>query len=516
VTRDVAYPLLVTFLPLLGALLLPLVPTRHGTQHAWALARLVATASFVFSIPIFLGYSPAETTNAQGVAFEVDAPWFTVALFANQALTARFHLGVDGLSLLLVLLTTFVSMLTLFSARSHVRHREKEFLFWALLMETGMVGVFLALDFFLFYVFWELMLVPLYFIIGIWGGERRLYASIKFFLYTLAGSLLMLVAIIWMVSHPIQLPGQLGPTVTTSILDHAMNRTAPFPESAQWLLFAAFAIAFAVKVPVFPFHTWLPDAHVEAPTAGSVVLAGVLLKMGTYGLVRFCLPMFPAATVQAAPFLMALGVVGILYGAFLAWSQGDLKKLVAYSSISHLGYVVLGTFALNPEGLAGGLLQMVNHGLATPALFLLVGMVYERAHTRHIADFGGIARTMPLFAFFLVMATFASVGLPGFNGFVGEFLCLLGGFKSSKTLGTLAALGVLFGAVYMLSMVRRVLFGPLPEGRERLPDLRRGECAVLAPLVVLFLWIGCYPEALLSKVRPTLDRIQRVAMEGQR
>jgi NADH-quinone oxidoreductase subunit M len=279
----------------------------------------------------------------------------------------------------------------------------------------------------------------------------------------------------------------------------------------------ALFIGFAIKIPAFPFHTWLPDAHVEAPTPISVILAGVLLKMGTYGFVRFCLPMFPAATVQAAPVLMALGVAGIVYGAFLAWSQGDLKKLVAYSSISHLGYVVLGTFALNSEGLSGGLLQMVNHGLATPALFLLVGMLYERAHTRRISDFGGVARTMPVFAFFLVMATFASVGLPGFNGFVGEFLCLLGGFKSSPLLGSLAALGVLFGAIYMLSMVRRVLFGPLrTDAAKGLRDLRPGECAVLAPLVVLFLWIGCYPETFLVKVRPTLDRIQRIAMEGQR
>jgi NADH-quinone oxidoreductase subunit M len=356
------------------------------------------------------------------------------------------------------------------------------------------------------------MLVPLYFIIGIWGGERRLYAAVKFFLYTMAGSVLMLLAIVWLVGQPLVIGGE--PRLSASILEHAAH--AALPRTTQLWLFLAFAVAFLIKVPALPFHTWLPDAHVEAPTSGSVILAGVLLKMGTYGLIRFCLPIFPLATQTFAPWLMALGAAGLVYGAFLAWAQEDMKKLVAYSSISHLGYVVLGTFALNPQGLQGSVLQMVSHGLATPALFLLVGMIYERRHTRQIADFGGLARVMPRFAFALVLAMFASVGLPGLSGFVGEFLILLGTFASNPWLGAIAALGVVFGAVYMLSMVRRVLFGPVTDARNRdLTDLDRRECLVLVPLVVLFFWIGLFPRAFTERTEKTLAQIEARARPAE-
>jgi NADH-quinone oxidoreductase subunit M len=342
-------------------------------------------------------------------------------------------------------------------------------------------------------------------VIGIWGGKRRRYAAIKFFLYTVAGSLLMLLAIIWIISIPVAMPGE-TPLATSSILAHIEH--GAIPTGTQWWLFLAFAIAFLIKVPTIPFHTWLPDAHVEAPTAGSVVLAGVLLKMGTYGLIRFCLPLFPHATIEFAPLLMAIGAIGIVYGAFLAWAQRDLKKLVAYSSISHMGYVVLGTFALNIEGLTGGMLQMIAHGVATPALFLLVGMVYERRHTRQIADFGGIAKVMPVYAFFMVMATLASVALPGLSGFPGEFSILWGAFNASLLWGIVGAFGVIFGAVYMLSMVRRAIFGPLTSDENRaLKDCNLREILVMTPLLLLFVWIGLRSGDFTSRTEKTLEQV---------
>ncbi len=501
-------PLLVVFLPLAGAFGLLLLPVRgmdSGSRSLWGFAQTIGLATFFLSLPFWFGYGPGEA----GIKFRFSTTWFHL-----QNLQVHFALGVDGLSLLLVLLTTLVSAIVLFSAPGHITERAREFLFWVLVMESGMLGVFLALDFFTFYVFWEVMLIPLYFIIGIWGGPRRRYATIKFFVYTMAGSVLMLLAIVWLVSHPLAPGGGAAPYLSSSIPEHI--RLLRLPESTQHWLFLAFAISFLIKVPAVPFHTWLPDAHVEAPTSGSVVLAGVLLKMGTYGLIRFCLPLFPAATLHFAPLLMIVGLVGLLYGAFLAWAQRDLKKLVAYSSISHLGPIVLGTFALNPLGLEGSVLQMISHGVATPALFLLVGMIYERRHTRMIGDFGGIARVMPKFAFFLMLATFASIGLPGLSGFAGEFLIFLGTFHAAPWIGAVAAAGVIFGAIYMLSMMRRVAFGPItvPENR-KLTDLSLRETLVLAPLAVLFFWIGVSPATFTSRTSKTLAQIQAKVVQAR-
>jgi NADH-quinone oxidoreductase subunit M len=366
-------------------------------------------------------------------------------------------------------------------------------------MQAGMLGVFLSLDVVLFYVFWETSLVPLYFIVGIWGGERRLYATIKFFLYTVAGSLVMLVAVIALV-------WRIGTTDVAQLTTAASS----LPLGVQGWMFAAFALAFAIKVPVLPFHTWLPDAHTEAPTSGSVVLAGVLLKMGTYGLLRFCIAMFPAVAVQAGPWMMGLGALGIVYGAFLSMAQTDVKRLVACSSVSHLGYVVLGLFAMTKAGVRGGVLQMVNHGLSTGLLFLLVGMIYERRHTRALDQFGGLAKVMPVFALLLTVAVLSSAGLPGLNGFVGEYLILLGAFEASPWLTALAVLGVIFGAVYLLSMTRRVLYGPVTKEENRaLADLGGREILLSLPIVALVVWIGVAPETFLSRTSGSVDAVLR-------
>ena len=369
-----------------------------------------------------------------------------------------------------------------------------------LLLEAGTLGVFMALDIFLFYVFWEFMLIPMYFIIGIWGGQERIYAAIKFFLYTMAGSLLMLVAIIWLGSYAASLPGG---AFTTDLL--RLYAIAPgIPMGVQVWMFLAFTLSFAIKIPIFPLHTWLPDAHVQAPTAGSVILAGVLLKMGTYGLLRFCLPLFPYATFRFLPYLAGLGIVGILYGALVSMVQPDLKKLVAYSSVSHLGFVVLGIFAITEEGMQGSVIQMINHGLSTGALFLLVGMIYDRRHTRMIRDFGGLARPMPVFATFFMIVMLSSIGLPGLNGFVGEFLILLGSFRSaflgSPWYAVTASVGVILAAVYLLWSYQRVFFGKNenPENRS-LTDLTGREIAVLLPVVFFIVWIGVCPSTFLEK-----------------
>jgi NADH-quinone oxidoreductase subunit M len=380
-----------------------------------------------------------------------------------------------------------------------VAERVKEFMVWLLVMQTGMLGVFLALDLVLFYVFWEVSLVPLYFIVGIWGGERRLYATIKFFLYTLAGSLVMMIAVIALIYR-------LGTADVPALLD----RAGALPPTTQGWLFAAFALAFAIKVPLLPFHTWLPDAHTEAPTSGSVILAAVLLKMGTYGLLRFCIAMLPAAALAAAPWMMALGAAGIVYGAFLAMAQNDVKRLVACSSVSHLGFVVLGLFALTQAGLRGGVLQMINHGLSTGLLFLLVGMIYERRHTRAIDQYGGIASAMPVFALFLVVAVLSSVGLPGLNGFVGEYLILLGSFQARPWLAALAVTGVVWGAVYLLSATRRVLFGPVTRAANRaLSDLDRREIGLMLPIVAVIVWIGVAPNVFLDRSAGSIDDVVR-------
>jgi NADH-quinone oxidoreductase subunit M len=466
----------VTFLPALGAVLVFLLP-RRAEALARQVALAVSVATFVVSLPLYFGFNPA-TPDYQFVEQRAWMPTLGVA----------YHLGVDGISLLLVLLTTFLMPLALLASWSSVEARWKEFAITMLLLETGMVGVFVALDLFLFYIFWEAMLIPMYLIIGIWGGANRVYAAVKFILYTLFGSLLMLVAILALYFPHGAATGTYTfdlPVLAKFVLPGGLN---------QNLLFLAFALAFAIKVPMFPFHTWLPDAHVEAPTAGSVILAGVLLKMGTYGFLRFCLPLFPQASLQFAPWIFALAVIGIVYGAWVSTVQPDIKKLVAYSSVSHLGFVMLGLFTLTAQGLVGGIIQMVNHGLSTGALFLLVGMIYERRHTRLIADFGGLWSVMPAFSAILLIVSLSSLGLPGLNGFVGEFLILVGTFQVNRTAAVLATTGIIFAAVYMLWMYQRVIFGEVTrEENRRLSDLTPREWAVLLPVVLFIVWIGVYP-----------------------
>lgn len=421
--------------------------------------------------------------------FEESAAWI-------PSMGIRYHVGIDGISLFLVLLATFLTPIAILSSWNSINERVKEYHVFMLLLETGMIGVFVALDLFLFYVFWEVMLVPMYFLIGVWGGQQRIYAAVKFFLYTMVGSVLMLVAII-------SLYFLNGATTFdfSVILTNIQNGTLILSGSQQHWLFLAFFLAFAIKIPLFPFHTWLPDAHVEAPTAGSVLLAGVLLKMGTYGIIRFCLPLFPEASIEFTPLISALAIIGIVYGALVAMVQPDLKKLVAYSSVSHLGFVVLGIFALNEQGMAGAVYQMLNHGISTGALFLLVGMVYDRRHTRLIEDFGGLATPLPVFSTIFIIVTFSSIGLPLLNGFVGEFLILLGAFKANITTAVIATTGVILSAVYMLWMYQRVIFGEIknPKNRE-LIDLSFREKVVLLPMVIMILWMGIYSQSFLRRM----------------
>ena len=477
----------VTFLPAVGAVALLGVPRRLSTTlRVGALA--VALATFALSVPLYVGFD-GDVADYQ---FEESARWM-------PTLGVSYHIGLDGISLLLVLLTTLLTPLALLSAWHAIEDRLKEFVVTMLILETGMVGVFVSLDLFLFYVFWEGMLIPMYFIIGVWGGAERIYAAIKFVLYTMVGSVLMLVAIL-------ALYWQHGAATGTFTFDLPIVARWVAPAgAAQNLMFLAFALAFAIKVPLFPFHTWLPDAHVEAPTAGSVILAGVLLKMGTYGFLRFCLPLFPNASLAFGPVIFGLALVGILYGAWVSTVQPDLKKLVAYSSVSHLGFVMLGIFTLNPQGLVGGILQMVNHGLSTGALFLMVGMIYERRHTRLIADFGGLWKPVPAFSAVLLVVTLSSLGLPGLNGFVGEFLILVGAFQVNRWLAAAATLGIIFAAVYMLWMYQRVVFGEVRHKENLgLADLSVREWAVLVPVVVLIVWIGVYPVAFTDKTEATV------------
>jgi NADH-quinone oxidoreductase subunit M len=416
-----------------------------------------------------------------------------------------WHLGVDGISLFLVALTALLFPIAL-AASTAITDRVRQYAASMLFLEAGIIGVFLALDLLVFFAFWEVMLVPMYFIIGIWGGERRIHAAVKFFIYTALGSALMLAGIIFL--------GVLGGDGAATF-DFTELLGADLSRTAQFWLFAAFGLSFAIKVPVFPFHTWLPDAHVEAPTAGSVILAGVLLKLGAYGLLRFNLTLFPEASVDLVPVLAVLAVIGILYGAVVAIVQTDIKRLVAYSSVSHLGFVVLGIFALTAQGLQGGVIQMVNHGLTTGALFLLVGMIYERRHTREISEFGGLARVMPVFAGLFLFTAFASIGLPGLNGFVGEFLVLLGSYLSLPVHAVLAAVGVVLAAVYLLWAYQRVFTGEVTKEENRvLRDLGMREVAILAPIVVLIIGLGVYPKPALERIEPSvqsvLDRIEQV------
>jgi len=480
----------VTFLPALGALVLLFVPRRtDATFKVGGLA--VSLVAFLLSVSLFVGFDDAVAA----FQFEEVRAWM-------PGFGISYHLGIDGISLLLVLLTTFLTPVALASAWHAIENRWKEFVVTMLILETGMLGVFVSLDLFLFYVFWEAMLIPMYFIIGVWGGADRIYAAVKFVLYTMVGSVLMLVAIL-------ALYAQHGAATGTYTFDLPVLARWVIPSGLpQDLMFLAFALAFAIKVPLFPFHTWLPDAHVEAPTAGSVILAGVLLKMGTYGFLRFCLPLFPGSSLTFGPPILALSVIGIVYGAWVSTVQPDMKKLVAYSSVSHLGFVMLGIFTLTPQGLVGGVIQMVNHGLSTGALFLLVGMIYERRHSRLIADYGGLWGVVPAFSALFLVVALSSLGLPGLNGFVGEFLVLVGAFRTTPWLAALATTGIIFAAVYLLWMYQRVILGEIThEANRRLHDLSVREWALLVPVVVLIVWIGVYPTAFTGKTGATIEAL---------
>lgn len=483
---------IVIFLPLLGALLM--LPIRRVATIRWT-ALVTTTVTFLLSLLLYAQYDPTGSP-AQPQLVNRIAGWF-------PGLDVQYYVGIDGLGLLLILLTTLLGPIVVLSSWNYIDRHQKGYYALLLVLQTGMTGVFAAYDLILFYIFFELTLIPMYFIIGIWGGEARIYAAVKFVLYTLVGSLLMLVGILY-------LGFAAGDAVNEGVFttDYFKLLAYHVPLAAQGWLFFVFALAFAIKVPLFPLHTWLPDAHVQAPTGGSVILAGVLLKMGTYGLVRFCLPFFPNAATDYALWLAVLAVVGIVYGALVSRVQADAKKLVAYSSVSHLGFVVLGIFAFTVEAMQGAIIQMINHGLSTGALFLLVGMLYERRHTRLMEEFGGIARVMPVFAFFLVFTALASAGLPGLNGFVGEFMILVGSFKSelvgNPLLIALATSGVILAAVYLLWLLYRTLFGPIQKEVNRtLPDLNAREVLLLVPLMVLMLWIGVAPKPFLDRTEPT-------------
>ncbi len=477
---------LVIFLPLFGAIALLAFPKRDGVIRAFTV--VLTAVVFFLSVKVLVGFE----SNAE-MQFVKHAPWF-------PSLGVSYKVGIDGLSLWLVMLVTLMMPITVLSAFRAVTKRVKEFHICMLLLETAMIGAFVALDLFLFYVFWEMMLIPMYFLIGMWGGERKIYATVKFFIYTMVGSLLMLVAILFLVYANKQQTGILTFELASLV-------GVQLTSAQQWLVFLAFAVSFAIKVPMFPFHTWLPDAHVEAPTAASVILAGVLLKMGGYGFLRFAMPMFPEAAMRAFPLMVGLALIGIVYGALVAMVQQDVKKLVAYSSVSHLGFVMLGIFVLNTQAVEGAIYQMLNHGISTGALFLLVGVIYERRHTRMIDDFGGLTKSMPKYAVVFMIVTLSSIGLPLTNGFVGEFLILLGAFAAKPLYGIVAATGVVLGAIYMLWMLQRVFFGPIKHAaNEGLKDLTTREMAVFAPIIALIFFMGVYPSPFLSRMEPAVNK----------
>jgi len=478
---------LIIFLPILGSFITLFIKKEQKTAIK-LISFFAMLFTFAVSVRLWLSF---DGTTAQ-MQFVEKAEWI-------KSLGISYYLGVDGISLLLVMLTTFLGPIISISTWNSIEKRVKEFHIFLLMLQTGILGVFLSLDLILFYFFWEGMLIPMYFIIGVWGGPRRIYATVKFFIYTMAGSVLMLVAILAIYFIHYRVTG----IYTFDILT-IMKLT--FPVKIQVWLFLAFALSFAIKVPVFPLHTWLPDAHVEAPTAGSVILAGVLLKMGTYGFARFCLPLFPSAVDQFTTLISILAVIGIIYGAMVAMVQPDVKKLVAYSSVSHLGFVMLGLFALNSQGVQGSILQMVNHGLSTGALFLVVGMIYERRHTRDISDFGGIAKFMPVYATLFMVIMLSSAGLPGLNGFIGEFLILVGTFQVSKTFAVLAATGMILSVIYLLWMYQRVFFGEVKvEKNKELKDLSFRETALLIPIIIVIFWIGLHPNTFLKKSEKSVE-----------
>jgi NADH-quinone oxidoreductase subunit M len=489
IMNQLSYPILSTviFLPVLGALLI-LFTRRSWELLAKWIALATSVATFLLSVPLFTDFD--KTTHRMQFAekFSWISNW-----------NIYYFLGVDGISVLFILLSTLTAILCVLISWNSIKMKVKEFYIAILLTTSFMIGVFCSLDFFLFYIFWEAMLIPMFLIIGVWGGPNRVYAAIKFFLYTLVGSLLMLIGIIVLYLYA----GK-----TFNILD-LMTKTYPY--TMQMWLFWAFFAAFAVKVPMWPVHTWLPDAHTEAPTAGSVILAAVLIKMGAYGFLRFALPLCPEASKAMTPVMLTLSVIGIIYGAVICLAQTDLKRLIAYSSVSHMGFVTLGIFALNIQGLEGGILQMLNHGVVTGALFLSVGIVYDRTHTRKIADYGGLASVMPIYAAFFMVFTLAAIGLPATNGFVGEFLILLGGFAASKWAGVLACTGIIIGAGYMLWLYQRIFFMETNQKIIGLTDMDIRETITLIPMLILVFWIGIYPNSFLgfmhASVQHLLERV---------
>ena len=487
---------LVIFLPAAGALLTLFL--RRASAIRWT-ALATTTVTFVLSIGLFVGYDPSVSTALAPQLADVWAGWLP------EGFDVKYFVGIDGLSLLLVMLTTLLGPVVVLSSWTYIGEKQKGYYSLLLLLQTGITGVFASFDLFLFYIFFELTLIPMYFIIGIWGGTERIYAAVKFVIYTLVGSLLMLVGILY-------LGYAAGEAVNNGVFTTDWYTLLEYnvPLGTQGWLFAVFAFSFAIKVPLFPLHTWLPDAHVQAPTGGSVILAGVLLKMGTYGLLRFCLPFFPNVAQSYAGLFAVIAVIGIIYGALVARVQADAKSLVAYSSISHLGFVVLGLFAFTTEALQGAVIQMINHGLSTGALFLLVGMLYERRHTRLMEDYGGLATSVPVLTTFMVISVLASAGLPGLNGFVGEFLILLGSFQStvlnSPVLVALATSGVILAAVYLLHMMYRTFFGELTdEANAQMADMNAREFGLMVPLIVLMFVLGFYPNPFLQQTAPTTE-----------
>jgi len=487
----------ILWLPIAVAVLLALLPQRWTTEIK-TIGLCAALVEFVISLTMLGGFREGFA----GMQLIEAKAWIP-----SWGIT--YALGVDGISLWLVLLTTLLTPVVFLSSWNAIHKHPKEYVISFLIMEAAMIGVFIATDVVLFYVFFELTLLPMYLVIGVWGGANRIYAAIKFFLFTIAGSLLMLLGIIYIGFRHFHDSG----VWSFAIADfYGMH----FPMRVETLLFFAFSLAFAIKVPLFPLHTWLPDAHVEAPTGGSIILAGVMLKMGTYGFIRFVLPFFPNATVKYAPLLIALSVIGVIYGALVAWVQPDMKKLVAYSSVSHLGFCVLGIFALQQSAIEGSILQMVNHGISTGALFLLVGVIYERRHTRKLSDYGGLAATMPIYAVFFVIAVLSSVGLPGLNGFVGEFLILSGAFKTSPAAATIAATGVILAAIYLLWLVQRVFFGPITNDENRnVKEIAWNEIAAMLPLVVMMVWIGVHPNTFIRKMTPSVEQLLTTVQQRQ-
>ncbi|PSQ67214.1 MAG: Fe-S-binding domain-containing protein [Bacteroidetes bacterium QH_2_64_74] len=487
---------LVIFLPAAGALLTLLL--RRASAIRWT-ALATTTVTFLLSTGLFVGYDPSVSTALAPQLADVWAGWLP------EGFDVKYFVGIDGLSLLLVMLTTLLGPVVVLSSWTYIGEKQKGYYSLLLLLQTGITGVFASFDLFLFYIFFELTLIPMYFIIGIWGGTERIYAAVKFVIYTLVGSLLMLVGILY-------LGYAAGEAVNNGVFTTDWYTLLEYnvPLATQGWLFAVFAFSFAIKVPLFPLHTWLPDAHVQAPTGGSVILAGVLLKMGTYGLLRFCLPFFPNVAQSYAGLFAVIAVIGIIYGALVARVQADAKSLVAYSSISHLGFVVLGLFAFTTEALQGAVIQMINHGLSTGALFLLVGMLYERRHTRLMEDYGGLATSVPVLTTFMVISVLASAGLPGLNGFVGEFLILLGSFQStvlnSPVLVALATSGVILAAVYLLHMMYRTFFGELTdEANAQMADMNAREFGLMVPLIVLMFVLGFYPNPFLQQTAPTTE-----------